>query len=711
MTGIDFARSTAILVGTSHYTHGLAEMRAARNSLRAMWELLTGPLCGWPASRVVVLEDLSTRDGPYERIAALIHSTTDVLVFHYVGHGQLLDGEHLGMALVDTHADPKMRYATSLRLNDLREELERRCRARVKVLILDCCFSGLATGNTQGAGLADQVRLVTKVAGAYTLTASRASQKAIFEEGRGGLTYFTKIFTEVVRAGIVGAGPELTLKAIHREVAARFLSLDLPDRHLRPEPSALVVDTADELAFARNAVDTGALPAAERTAVPVEHGALPVGTGHRLASWLVARRRSAAVGIRRGSRTVVGRRALMVGGALTLGAAGAAIALPELGLGTNSDPSTSEGGKAGLLDAPDAARAWTTSLDATGNSVALVDGLLVSISHAGVMAFDHLGKAKWGPLPLTNSSVPDSVAGDGHGMLYVTGQVNWNWVLAAIDTSAGQVAWTIPLPHPNDWTPDGVLGPLGGMAYVTGLGSKGPGVTAKHIVDSFVWAVDIANRRGAWELYDDKVGVVVVPTTGGRLLVGAADDDFDGGRVQAVDAAKGERGWTMPVPIGALMLGLSGSARTACAAGGLFVLAANLLYALDAETGKQVWVLPPGASASWGYPSASPDGGTVYITDATTLYALDSRTGSVRWKTASTTSLDPATAPQHIGDTVYVRDKGSYLWAVNSANGAARWKALFPVGAPSESIAVTGTGGRIYVRHGQKLIAINETGR
>ncbi|TCO55645.1 caspase family protein [Actinocrispum wychmicini] len=260
MSTIDFTRSRAILVGTGHYTHGLPGMPAALNSLAAMRALLTGPHCGWPKSRIAVFPDKTTGARLDQRIAALIHDTTDVLLFYYVGHGQLLDGEHLGMALVDTHSAPTMRYATSLRLNDLREELTRRCSARVKVVILDCCFSGLATRNTQGIGLADQVRLVTKVEGAYTLTASRASQKAIYEDGPAGLTYFTKIFTDVVHDGIPGTGAQLTLKNIHQEVATRLLHLNLPDGHLRPEPSTLVMDTAEQLAFARNVAHSAGTP-------------------------------------------------------------------------------------------------------------------------------------------------------------------------------------------------------------------------------------------------------------------------------------------------------------------------------------------------------------------------------------------------------------------------------------------------------------------
>ncbi|MCS7481373.1 caspase domain-containing protein [Umezawaea endophytica] len=273
MSVIDFSRSRAILVGTSEYTAGLAKMDAAANSLAAVQALLTGPLCGWSESRVTSLLNRRTRDGVDQQIATLIHDTTDVLLFYYVGHGQLLDGEDLGMALVDTHRDPRMRYTTSLRLSHLRHELKYRCPARVQVVILDCCFSGLATRNTQGADLAEQVRLTTRIEGAYTLAASRASQKAVHQDGGDGLTYFTKVLTEVVQDGIPGAGPYLALNDLHTEIATRFRHLDLPQDHLRPEPTTLVVDTAEKLPLARNAAWAPARTTGEPAVKPADSAA------------------------------------------------------------------------------------------------------------------------------------------------------------------------------------------------------------------------------------------------------------------------------------------------------------------------------------------------------------------------------------------------------------------------------------------------------
>ena len=104
---IDFPRSRAILVSTSAYSVGFGRvgMPAAANSLAAMRAALVGP-CEWPGSRIHELADRSNRDGALQDIAALIHETSDVLIFYYVGHGQLLPGNDLGLALTDTSEDP-----------------------------------------------------------------------------------------------------------------------------------------------------------------------------------------------------------------------------------------------------------------------------------------------------------------------------------------------------------------------------------------------------------------------------------------------------------------------------------------------------------------------------------------------------------------------------------------------------------------------------
>jgi hypothetical protein len=88
--------------------------------------------------------DGGSHDPVRAEIAQAVHGVSDVLLFYYVGHGQLLHGgDDMGLALADISVMPHMRGPTSFLFHDLRQMLEA-SRARVKILILDCCFSGIA---------------------------------------------------------------------------------------------------------------------------------------------------------------------------------------------------------------------------------------------------------------------------------------------------------------------------------------------------------------------------------------------------------------------------------------------------------------------------------------------------------------------------------------------------------------------------------------
>ncbi|HET6193344.1 MAG TPA: caspase family protein [Trebonia sp.] len=264
--GIDFGRSRAVLIGTSSYTEGLESMQAAANSLRRMEELLVG-LCGWPSSAVTPFEDLSTGDRRLREVSKLIEEATDVLLLYYVGHGLLLPGDDLGLALTDTDANAALHLTTTYRMRTLREQLRYHCRARLKLIILDCCFAGIATRNAQGPdGLADRVDHASRIEGTYTWTAARASQQAVYEDGDGGLTYFTKVLHEVVASGIPGKPAWLTLADVDVAVAQRFQELPLPNTPIRPEQTRLAVGGMPGMfPFAPNAAFT---PSASKQASP-----------------------------------------------------------------------------------------------------------------------------------------------------------------------------------------------------------------------------------------------------------------------------------------------------------------------------------------------------------------------------------------------------------------------------------------------------------
>ncbi|MFE7118445.1 protein kinase [Streptomyces sp. NPDC057654] len=256
---IDFGRSRAILLGNSEYTAGFEGRRpmpAALKSLTEMRDVLTGP-CEWPRERVSELPNERDSGKLLRTITTLIRDVDDVLLFYYVGHGLPLpeNGRYdLGLALTDTSDEPAQRFLTSLRLRDLRQQMERNSTARIKILILDCCCSGIATKYAESAANVTafaESATPLRGAGTYIWTACGHSQETFFEESGGGLTYFTKFLTEAVRQAHREQALGATVANLHDEVRRRLHDTGIPHAAVQPLPDLHYSGRPDQFLFVR----------------------------------------------------------------------------------------------------------------------------------------------------------------------------------------------------------------------------------------------------------------------------------------------------------------------------------------------------------------------------------------------------------------------------------------------------------------------------
>ena len=245
----DYSRSRAVVMGTWDYVY-LQPVPAVANSLVRMSGLLTGPLCGWPRGRVL---DWPNEQGPgdlLDRLVVAFEDVTDVALFYYVGHGQMDEDDQLCLGLTESRTESHRRPTTSLQFGAVRRALNR-SDAAVKIVILDCCFAGLAIprGNILAADPGSMGDLAA-VRGAYTMTASGAYNTAWYETGQDAAqpqTYFTRYLADLVETGIPGQGPELRLHPLFTRLR------DNLRRDGRPTPVARSADAAREFVFARNA--------------------------------------------------------------------------------------------------------------------------------------------------------------------------------------------------------------------------------------------------------------------------------------------------------------------------------------------------------------------------------------------------------------------------------------------------------------------------
>ena len=250
------AGSRALLIGVSKYEYAVfPEIRAARNSLEAMRSLLVNPmLCGWQPEMITVIADPSSASDLAGRITDLAEEATGVLLVYYVGHGVLSTRGEL--CLTVTSSRPDRPRITGLSWDIIADTL-RMCPARVRLVILDCCFAGRAIESLTGdddAALAD----VAHIDGVYTLTATTRNRTAhVPPPARqdDACTSFTGALNELIHAGIPGRPSRLTFSDIYPVLRQR-----LRDRGL-PIPSQRGTDTAHQFPFTVNAASGPGVPA------------------------------------------------------------------------------------------------------------------------------------------------------------------------------------------------------------------------------------------------------------------------------------------------------------------------------------------------------------------------------------------------------------------------------------------------------------------
>jgi hypothetical protein len=241
----DYSRSHAILIGTWEYTELHGPIPAVRNSLDRMGTLLTSEACGWPADRVTTFRNERSPGDLPDRIAETFGDVEDVALFYYVGHGQPDPDDKLCLGLVDSRTQARRRATTSLEFDDIRRALKN-SNATTKIVILDCCFAGLAMDGRL-TGRAVDVAELAGGTGAFTMAASGYTTAWYEVDGEAPQTYFTRYLADIVEhGGIPGQPTGLRLAPIFRQLRNNLESAG------KPRPTAVNQDFAGEYVFARN---------------------------------------------------------------------------------------------------------------------------------------------------------------------------------------------------------------------------------------------------------------------------------------------------------------------------------------------------------------------------------------------------------------------------------------------------------------------------
>ncbi|MCK2245043.1 MULTISPECIES: caspase family protein [unclassified Crossiella] len=256
--------SRAVLIGTSHYAHAeeLPPLPAVGDNLADLRRALTDPDTGIlePAQCTVI----DTPDSPaslLERLGEAAEQAEDLLLVYYAGHGirsQVREQLFLGVRLTS----PRNLWGTGVPFDSIREVVES-SPARTRVLLLDCCYAGLAVRTMAGAGVDIQE---VDVRGTAVIASSPRNERSHSPAGERH-TAFTGEVIRLLRDGAPVREAPLTVQQLFRSVSAALARRELP------RPKGSLGDLSGDLLLRREpgrpSVTGGAVPAGGVTAMPV----------------------------------------------------------------------------------------------------------------------------------------------------------------------------------------------------------------------------------------------------------------------------------------------------------------------------------------------------------------------------------------------------------------------------------------------------------
>ncbi|NUT38627.1 MAG: hypothetical protein HOV86_01465 [Thermoactinospora sp.] len=235
----DPSRSRAVLLGVAEYADAAIEpIPAVERNLRDLKHVLGE---SFTADNCEILRP-EFADRPAAQVARLGKNAEDMFLVYYCGHAARGSDGELMLTLSDTVWE-ELEY-TGLRIGELRKAIME-SNARIRVLVLDCCFSGSAIHPVLDAGVSNAIIDAAGIEGAFILTSSAANLPSNAPAGRT-YTTFTGAMLDILRNGIPGDSEFVSLNDLYKEL----------DWKLRaggnPAPKRLNNGTASDIALARN---------------------------------------------------------------------------------------------------------------------------------------------------------------------------------------------------------------------------------------------------------------------------------------------------------------------------------------------------------------------------------------------------------------------------------------------------------------------------
>ncbi|MFD4868260.1 caspase family protein [Streptomyces sp. NPDC058412] len=263
MTDRSVSRSRAVFLGIHDY-ETLPKLEGVVKNIPALLDQLTDPeVEALGRGDCDVLSAGSTRNDFFEAVCAAADEASDLLLVYFAGHGHYSrDGQDL---LLATKKSSHRHVYHSIEYRELKAIVEA-SQARHKVVIIDCCHSGLAV--RMGDAAPAQEDETFAIDGACVLTSAAETEESICLPNG---SVFTLALVSVLQEGITGPldnkgrrGEEqkylLTgdvLRAVKKQLKGR-----LEAGRAVPEPRIACRGEGDQIPLARNRAYTGEKSAA-----------------------------------------------------------------------------------------------------------------------------------------------------------------------------------------------------------------------------------------------------------------------------------------------------------------------------------------------------------------------------------------------------------------------------------------------------------------
>ncbi|MFF8945846.1 caspase domain-containing protein [Streptomyces sp. NPDC014864] len=225
----------------SSRTRYLEDRPSVETGCRRLAELLIDPTVWGLSPQNCVVVTQPSRDDMLEAVHKAAAKAQDTLVVYYAGHGVVYPhSEDLHLAVPNTTKDKQF---SAVCYADLRSILVAATHVKRKVVILDCCFSGLAllrslSSDADVTGMAD-------IEGTVVLTASHATKLALAPKGEP-YPAFTGELINVLEQGAPGGGELLTMTDVFENIDAAMR------RKGRPRPQQLHRGRGNRISIVRN---------------------------------------------------------------------------------------------------------------------------------------------------------------------------------------------------------------------------------------------------------------------------------------------------------------------------------------------------------------------------------------------------------------------------------------------------------------------------